>query len=499
MKLVFIFYMCLWVCVFVKHLQTNATNDEIDRRLSLLLELHKNVCGEDFLCKNDSKYWEPSTFRIPVPCCVPCSCLSICGNHFNCCPALWNNQTATPLSGDRTPPKRRISDNDIAGEENDARTGSKKHTDVSTSPGALTSITGQDESEEEDAVFGHQDTNSSQTILENENDVKAELGHAKSRYIRRKHVANETLFSASADCIRPQVFYKPNNYLDSSAYEMIATCPEWFKDSKIIDKCHAGMDNENLLERIPVTSKLTGLTFTNKYCLECNGVNTNDTSQFHEWQPVIVSDSFSFNRRFFLSPELIVNELASFRSGFDNIHFIPGKDVTTFKCMAYDIIACNKTGLLAIYNETIEDLCRNGPDLPIIHTLGRERFFFKNIACLHCNTDKKVAASDLSCSQRIRMGIPTERYRHSLSLNMRSMNYESEETATAPIHYLDDSRLWLLKQGRCIPGYAQIQVRDFCINNTFNRVTSVECYLGNTFGVRKWPERRSGHKNSERT
>ena len=466
MKLVFIFCMCLWASVFIKHLQTNTTNDEIDRMLSLLLELHKNVCGEEFLCKNDSKYWEPSTFRIPVPCCVPCSCLPTCGNHFNCCPAFWNNQTAAPPIGDRTPPKRRISDNDIAGEENDARTESKKHTDVNTSSGALTSIRGQDKSEEKD-VFGHRDTKSSQTTLANESDVKAELGHTKDRYIRQKQVANETVFSAGTDCIRPQVFYKPNNYLDSSAYEMVTTCPEWFKDSTIIDKCKSGI-NKNLLDIIPVTSKHTGLTYSNKYCLECHGVNINYTTQFQEWQPVIVSDSLDFPYRFFLSPELIIKELEMQSSGFVNIHFVPGKNLTTLKCKTYDIIACNETGLLAIYNEKIEALCRNGPDLPIIHTIGRARFLFKNIACLHCNTDKHVAASDLSCGLIYGSG-SLKSYRHSLSLNMRSMNYESEEISTTPIHYLDDSSLRLLKQGRCIPGFAQIQVSDYCINNTFNR------------------------------
>ena len=64
--------------------------------------------------------------------------------------------------------------------------------------------------------------------------------------------------------------------LDSEAYEMVATCPEWFKHVATIEKCHAGlgkaepsdaeMYNKNLVDMIPVTSVLTGLTYANKYC-----------------------------------------------------------------------------------------------------------------------------------------------------------------------------------------------------------------------------------------
>lgn len=209
--------------------------------MSLLLDLHKNYCGEDFLCKNDSSYWEPSAHEIPVPCCVPCSCLPTCGGQLDCCPAFWKNQTTDDTEdGERTPPKERnsnprdISDDVIARDENSIH------------------------------VDPHADTGLSN-------------------------------FISKSDCIRPQALYELNSRLDSEAYEMVTTCSEQFRDMTIIEKCHAGMDKKILLEIIPVTSSLTGLTYSNKYCLEYNGAKINDASDVYEWQPVLVGHSLNLS------------------------------------------------------------------------------------------------------------------------------------------------------------------------------------------------------------
>ena len=84
--------------------------------------------------------------------------------------------------------------------------------------------------------------------------------------------------SSTTNCIRPQALYKPNMFLDSQAYEMVTTCPEWFKGGKIIEKCHVGMDTDNILDIIPVTSTLTGMTYANIFCADCNGISADATS-----------------------------------------------------------------------------------------------------------------------------------------------------------------------------------------------------------------------------
>ena len=51
---------------------------------------------------------------------------------------------------------------------------------------------------------------------------------------------------------------------------MVTTCPRGFKDEIMNEKCATGVLDVALRDMIPVTSKLSGLTYKNKHCLVCN-------------------------------------------------------------------------------------------------------------------------------------------------------------------------------------------------------------------------------------
>ena len=409
MKLIFILCMCLGTVFLTELSQADIINNEMDLEMSVLLALHKDYCGEDFLCKNNSSYWEPPAQRMPVPCCVPCSCLATCREQMDCCPSFRKNVAVeNQQHGDRTPPTE---------------------TERSSNQSDIT------------------------------DDVIAREEDAHVEQIEDGDLNN---FNSKTNCIRPQAFYKPNRFLDSEAYEMVTTCPGWFKDETVIEKCHAGMDNENVIDMIPITSILNGITYANKYCLDCNGEHTNATSKYHEWQPTLIGFGQYLLYRSFLSPEFIKQDIHSFISGFENIHFIPGKAASPVRCKTYDIAYCNQTGLLDTYNETMESACQNGPSLPVIQNIGPERFLIKNLACLHCNMDNGFTGTPNSCGYHERfIEIP---HKFSLGFNLRSLVYDDEEESSIPVQYLGDSSLRLLKQGRCSPGYAELQVRILSIS-----------------------------------
>ena len=278
--------MCLGPVGMAEHSQPESTNNEKnDMEMSLLLELHKDFCGEDILCKNDSSFWEPSEQMMPIPCCVPCSCLPTCGDQMDCCPAFWKNEVL-----------------------DDKRLG------VRGTP------------------------NKHDERMTNQSDIIDDgIARAEDNLDGTIEDSDPTNSTSMTNCIRPQAFYKPNGFLDSKAYEMVTACPEWFKDEATTEKCHAGMSSENILDMIPVTSTLTGMTYANKYCSDCNGISANATSNLNDWQPSLVGVGMGQRHRSFLHPELIIREISSAGQAFENIHFIPDKATAPVKCTTYDI------------------------------------------------------------------------------------------------------------------------------------------------------------------
>ena len=79
-----------------------------------------------------------------------------------------------------------------------------------------------------------------------------------------------------------------------------------------------------LLDMIPVTSKLSGLTYKYKHCLICN--EKIQANHIMEWTAEIVSYGGSRRPIFFPSPDSIVNTLKEIRTAFSNVHFTPGDE-----------------------------------------------------------------------------------------------------------------------------------------------------------------------------
>ena len=410
MKFINIIWMVLVAAILTELSQSDSTNIT-EQEAGILLELHAEFCGEDFMCKNDSSYWEPAANLIPTPCCVPCSCSPECGNQLNCCPTLRNNDAVEDQQPDKnvTMPIGQTSNQNDINDDVIAREGVAR-----------------------DRTMG-------------------DLGSSESMPM--------------TNCVRPQALYKLNRNLNSEAYEMVTTCPVWFEDEETIEKCHTGMENDNLINIIPIQSKLTGLTYANKYCLDCNRAYENDTSEFREWQPILVGFSASFLHKSFIRPEFIKKDILSIRSGFENIHFEPNKASTApVKCKAYDVTFCNQTGFLDVYNDTIANICHNGPVLPIMHDVRppgisyrsiSDRKLFKNIACLLCNTDQHPNGLLNSCGY---YKDPQPKWKYRLSFNLESLANIGMESTRNPLGYLGDSSLILLKQGQCKPGHAELQV-----------------------------------------
>ena len=391
-------YICLNALILAELPTSNMTREN-----SLLMELHRYYCGGEFLCINDS-YPESNALWFPSTCCVPCSCLSKCEEHGNCFSSVRNNKT-----------------------EENSRIG-EKACNIQRSKQKFT--TGDDKLQDGATLI---------ETMKNETNKNVLL----SSHVR-------------TDCVRPQAFHGLNRVLYSSAYEMIDRCPKGFKDKVMLDKCHARMDNGNIIDIIPVTSTRTGLTYANRYCAECNGIYEDNISKFLDWQPTLVGFGQDLRHRSLLRTEFIIKHIKDGSTGMGtNIHFIPKKAANPVSCEIYDVASCNQTGLLDMHNDTLENACENGPGLSIVEEIDQRRMLFKNIACLHCNTNTGFTGNIYLCDFYKKSAYYTK---YSISFNLRSSVNGDNEDSSNFVRYLDGSQLRLLKQGMCHPGYAEIQV-----------------------------------------
>ena len=229
-----------FICFTVTLLQANSTDFVNEALLTKLLYFHQYHCGDAATC-GSSEHVEPSEFLIPVPCCIPCSCLPSCAEQQNCCPFPVNGTLTVPTTKSRMDTivhenEAKMPNNGLGSVRKDMKTWNR---------------TGENKAELEMGVFGIENITE---FSSRDSEVQKMIG----------------IDSAKEKCTRPQAFYRPNIYLDSPAYMMVVTCPGGFKDKLIIAKCSAGMNGVELLDMIPVTSKLSGLTYQNKYCLICN-------------------------------------------------------------------------------------------------------------------------------------------------------------------------------------------------------------------------------------
>lgn len=156
---------------------------------------------------------------------------------------------------------------------------------------------------------------------------------------------NVTNVDVATGCVRPQVFYRLNKFLDSQAYEMVVSCPVNVLEESTRQKCHAGFENENIADMIPVTSARTGISSVNKHCLICNAYDKNETSSFYRRLPQFIFKIGENQNRFFKTRLSILQDFQIYPGDGDNILFVPQSLVFTRRCIQFDVTSCNQTGL----------------------------------------------------------------------------------------------------------------------------------------------------------
>ena len=432
------------ICLDVKTPQNNETDRDSDELLTKLLDLHRHHCGEAASC-GSSDHVEPSEFVIPVPCCVPCSCLPSCKEQWDCCPLLGNQTLEIPMT---TPGF----DDSQEGETIRPEIGSTLEQAGQAS--RLISTTNE------------RQQISSGSTLEKKTELD-EYGMENSTVLITKASDDLPIFSINrlynyqnigveVKCIRPQVFNHPNEFMDSQAYMMVSACPDDFINKLIIDKCIANMEGMELSDMIPVTSKLSGLTYKNKHCLMCN--EKFNAEYLVEWRVELVSNGVSYHYFFFPSPDSVVDTFNRNSVAHTNIQFVPGDESLTKPCRVYDIISCNQTGLWDTHDKLIETICIDGYQLPIIHEINNQRLKFKNIACLYCNTGGDLSGTQLSCGYwRIVESGLVSTFRQ--TLNLESIVSDSQDRRPMlSVPYVENGVLRQLDSRRCPPGQVDLMV-----------------------------------------
>ena len=455
------------LCLTGKILVGRANDYNSDDLLAFLLNLHKLHCGEAAIChvtSGNGSHVEPTPAMFPRPCCVPCSCLSTCEAHRNCCPSdqrLWKaSEFVTPssLSDNATKPHRLqdafnafIQPQQRDGDEMRGKTArrSKRSNRRNASESLETNMK---------SLAEELSSTRKTTIISaiNKGTYPEHISHFKSNGIDHDYENDAVSRGVETACIRPQLFYRPNTHPDSDAYKMVISCPAELQDAILLEKCMKGQNNENIADVIPVTSKLSGLTYVNKYCLFCNELEQQSTLSFEEWQIQIIDENAEYHHVPLLHPQSI--RTLGYKHFF-NVHFVRNNPSSMRKCNRYDIISCNQTGFWENYDETIEMVCRDGEDLPIIHTVNYNRMVFKNIACVHCNVPSGFSNGQLNCGYHYKVPIPNRRSRKTLTINYHSAGgFQTLDKEDISGSYIETSVLKVLKPGSCPKGFLAILV-----------------------------------------
>lgn len=368
---------------------TNRYYDAKDELFQKLLELQQGTCG------NESAKWKGYIY--PVPCCIPCDCLPHCDSVQKYCPF------EAVANGD------------------DKRT---------THPaGNKTSIKNYEQSP---------------LVLKNQSDSSIATAGPQNETMVEK-----TGVEFPVTCIRPQIYLKTNLYLDSQAYEMVVSCPVRSLHTSVYEKCKAGFQNKRMIDSIPVTSNSTGITYSNKYCLICNELETNGVLL---WVPIFISVRRQHQRWFVRNPHTILEDLVSVPHGSTNIIFQPPPIQYARPCQKLDIIKCNQTGLWEVFNNQLDDICRSGPNIPIIHKINQKNKIFKNIACVHCNLNDKI--QDIQCDS----DSLSDNSRHYYSMRMNTNAIVGDDIHLPDTVYMNTTPLESLKSHRCPKGFVYIKV-----------------------------------------
>ena len=194
-----------------------------------------------------------------------------------------------------------------------------------------------------------------------------------SQVIKEHDVSQVTEMNPETVCIRPQAFYKPNQYLNSIAYEMVASCPVSFVSGSTKNKCQAGFESATITDIIPVTSSVTGITYVNKHCLQCNELRKADEDPAHFWLPVFVFNRETYAYTFYRNQNSILSDFHIMNRLSTNIQFLPSIPNLAQVCHAFDIGTCNQTGLWQANDEHTKLLCESALSLVVIHEVNGQQ------------------------------------------------------------------------------------------------------------------------------
>ena len=387
------------------------------------MDLYTAHCGEAVFCANGTDHMIPAGY----PCCLPCSCLPTCEQQHNCCPKFGNEtenliDTGREMGETGATQSRRPS----LGDSTQNIVGKRQQT--TTTPLQFTA-------------------RKKQTLED----------HTEKGEPRYMNATLETMQEQVSDaqdngvepvCFRPQVINRPNWYLDSDAYRMVIKCRGDYGDYIIKDKCESGMNNPNLAEILPVTSRRTGIAYANRFCLTCNEPDTDDDPIL--WEAKFVDVGRYIPAYLMFNPNELI-QLTIYNQC--NIHFTPVPGNHVQQCENTVIDTCNQTGLWESFDENIEQICHLGENLPILHKSMR----YKNVACLHCNEESNFNGRPF-CGFSIDLDTTDEKY--DLTLNIRDTTIDGK-TEKGFIHesYLSQAVLPLPKTKRCPTGYIALLVR----------------------------------------
>ena len=170
--------------------------------------------------------------------------------------------------------------------------------------------------------------------------------------------------------------------LDLDSYWMVSGCPNTYKDQQVIDKCKAYSINDgNPYQIIPVFDPIEGVYYQNKYCAECNNINTDSYVPLN----ILVGGFMKFCTLPETSTE---NEflLNLMRNPNCSVDFGSKGSPEGRRCIPDLITECSNTYLknLTPHERTIaKDICEEGHFAPIFTMLTG--ISYRNFGCLNCS------------------------------------------------------------------------------------------------------------------
>ena len=445
------------------YLQPINTSKELGRLVDFHVQLYKAHCGDVPYCDKVDRI----VYDTPVPCCLPCSCSTTCGIQQNCCPqaaGFGHGRDNANFINTRRPVNQ------------------SKETILGVSPSSRRDA---NQSPKEDPAISQGisitdgDVNRNQEIKLDGDNLQTDILTEQTQSRDATELKNNTTGKMEhyTACIRPQMLYQPNVYVDSKAYMMIAKCIRIIRGTEMVRECRDKQEKLRLYENIPVTSRLTGLTYVNSFCLQCNEGEILGSSATTVWEVKLVNYARNYKHRFVFHPLSLTRHLQTFSFGYSNIHFVPSSVQNVQRCETYDISSCNQTGLWETYDETIENICHNGHSLPILHRIPYNGAFvhsilkFKNIACIHCNLGSKFNDSSMTCLHYEFTGMRS----FSLTLNVRNAdaNGDIEESLKdIQYSYTYGAVLDMPKTNVCPSGYIALLVSVLLFTHALHNVDS---------------------------